>query len=32
MKVESSGVKKPSVQTMVKIGKALSVLLEDLLK
>jgi DNA-binding XRE family transcriptional regulator len=32
MKVESSTVNKSSVQTMVKIAKALSVSIEDLLK
>ena len=32
MKVESGAVNKPSVQTMAKIAKALSVSIEDLLK
>jgi len=32
MKVESGTVNKPSVQTMAKIAKALSVSIEDLLK
>ena len=32
MKVESSAVNKPSVQTMAKIAKALGVSIEDLLK
>jgi len=32
MKVESGVVNKPSVQTMAKIAKALSVSIEDLLK
>jgi len=32
MKVESSTVNKPSVQTMAKIAKALGVSIEDLLK
>ena len=32
MKVESGAVNKPSVQTMAKIAKALSVLIEDLIK
>jgi DNA-binding XRE family transcriptional regulator len=32
MKVESGTVNKPSVQTMAKIAKALSVPIEDLLK
>jgi len=32
MKVESGTVNKPSVQTMAKIAKALSVSIEDLIK
>ena len=32
MKVESGTVNKPSVQTMAKIAKALSVTIEDLIK
>jgi len=32
MKVESSTVNKPSVQTMAKITKALGVSIEDLIK
>ncbi|OGY98353.1 MAG: hypothetical protein A2681_00525 [Candidatus Liptonbacteria bacterium RIFCSPHIGHO2_01_FULL_56_18b] len=32
MKVESGAVNKPSVQTMAKIAKALSVSIEDLLR